>query len=80
MLLGKPVYISDNMPTIEASAAVVLYGDYSGMAMNFRQQIDMQVLNEKYATQHAVGLCAWFEFDCKVIDNQKLAKLVMKSS
>ena len=40
----------------------------------------MQVLNETYATQHAVGLCAWFEFDCKVIDNQKLAKLVMKAS
>ncbi len=76
-LLGKPVYLSDNMPAIATGEAVVLYGDYSGLGVNFRQQIDMQVLNEKYATQHAVGLVAWFEFDSKVIDNQKLATLVM---
>ena len=77
MLLGKPVYLSDNMPAVEASAKPILYGDYSGLAVNMRQQIEMQVLNEKYATQHAVGLVAWFEFDSKVIDNQKLATITM---
>ena len=40
-----------------------------------RQQLEMQVLNEKYATQHAVGIVGWFEFDCNVIDHQKLAAL-----
>ena len=44
---------------------------------NMRQQIEMQVLNEKYATQHAVGLVAWFEFDSNVIDHQKLATITM---
>ena len=77
MLLGKPVYISDNMPAVEASAKPILYGDYSGLAVNMRQQIEMQVLNEKYATQHAVGLVAWFEFDSNVIDHQKLATITM---
>ena len=28
---------------------------------------------------HAVGVVAWFEFDSKVTDNQKMATLVMKS-
>ena len=80
MLLGKPVYISDNMPAVAASAKPILYGDYSGLAVNMRQQIEMQVLNEKYATQHAVGLVAWFEFDSNVIDHQKLATITMAAN
>lgn len=78
-LLGKPVYLSDNMPAIGNANKAVLYGDYSGLAVNMRQNIEMQVLNEKYATMHAVGLVAWFEFDSDVIDNQKLATLVMSA-
>lgn len=76
-LLGKPVYLSENMPAIGSAAKAVLYGDYSGLAVNMREDISVQVLMEKYATQHAVGIVSWFEFDSKVIDNQKLATLVM---
>lgn len=79
VLLGKPVYISDNMPTIASAAKAVLYGDCSGLAVNMRQNIEIQVLTEKYATQHAVGIVTWFEFDSDVIDNQKLATLVMSA-
>lgn len=78
-LLGKPVYLSDNMPKIESAAKAVLYGDYSGLAVNFRENISIQVLREKYATMHAVGVVSWFEFDSDVIDNQKLATLVMSA-
>lgn len=80
MLLGKPVYISDNMPAVAASAKSVLYGDMTGLAINMREDISIEVLREKYATQHAIGINAWFEFDSKVIDSQKLAVLVMKSA
>jgi HK97 family phage major capsid protein len=76
-LLGKPVYISDNMPVIASAAKAVLYGDYSGLSVNMREGIEIQVLTEKYATQHALGIVAWFEFDSKVTDNQKVATLVM---
>ena len=75
-LLGKPVYISDNMPTIAASAKTVLYGDYTGLSVNFRENISIEVLREKYATQHAIGVVAWCEVDSKVTDNSKLAVLV----
>lgn len=78
-LLGKPVYLSDNMPAIGSAAKAVLYGDYSGLGVNMRQNIEMQLLTEKYATQHAVGVVAWFEFDSDVIDTQKLATLVMSA-
>lgn len=78
-LLGKPVFLSDNMPTIAASAKAVLYGDCSGLSVNFRENISIQILRERYATQHALGVVSWFEFDSKVTDNQKLAVLTMKA-
>lgn len=79
-LLGKPVYVSDNMPTMAAGSKAILYGDYSGLSVNFRENISVEVLRENYATQHALGVISWFEFDAKVTDNQKLAVLTMKAS
>lgn len=78
-LLGKPVYLSDNMPVMAAGAKAVLYGNYSGLSVNMRENISIEVLREKYATQHAIGVVSWFEFDSKVTDNQKLAVLTMKA-
>lgn len=79
-LLGKPVFLSDNMPKAKAGAKAVLYGDCSGLSVNFRENISIEVLREKYATQHAIGVVAWFEFDSKVTDAQKLATLTMAAS
>jgi HK97 family phage major capsid protein len=76
-ILGKPVYLSDNMPTIASNALAILYGDYSGLGVNFRENISIEILTEKYATMHAVGIVSWFEFDSDVIDHQKLATLKM---
>lgn len=79
-LLGKPVYLSDNMPKIAASNKTILYGDLSGLSVNMREDVQIQILLEKYATQHAIGVVSWFEFDSKVTDNQKLAALVQKAA
>lgn len=79
-LLGKPVHLSDNMPKLAAGAKTVLYGDYSGLSVNFRENMSIEVLREKYATQHAIGVVSWFEFDARVTDTQKLAALVQKAS
>lgn len=78
ILLGKPVYLSDNMPTVAAGAKSILYGDYSGLSTNIREQIEIQMLTEKYSTQHAIGIEAWYELDAKVTDHQKLAVLIQK--
>lgn len=79
-LLGKPVFLSDNMPEVATSAKSVLYGDLSGLSVNFREDISVEVLREKYATQHALGVVAWFEFDSRVTDNQKMAVLTQKDA
>ncbi len=79
-MLGKPVFVSDNMPKMEAGKKAVLYGDMTGLSVNMRENVEIQVLLEKYATQHAVGIVAWFEFDSKVTDNQKLVTVSMKAT
>lgn len=79
-LLGKPVYVSDNMPDITASATTIYYGDMKGLATKFSEDISIEVLREHYAAQHAVGVVGWFEFDSKVENAQKIAKLVMAAS
>lgn len=79
-ILGKPVYLSENMPVVASGAKAILYGDYSGLGVNMRENIEIQILNEKYATQHAIGVVSWFEFDSDVIDHQKLATLVMSAA
>ena len=79
-LLGKPVFVSDNMPDIAAGKAVIFYGDMKGLATKFSENINIQVLRERFADQHADAVIGWFEFDAKVEDNQKIAKLVMAAS
>ena len=76
-LLGKPVYVTDNMADMGAGATAIYYGDMSGLATKFSEDMNIQVLREKYATQHAIGVVGWLEFDSKVENAQKIAKLVM---
>ena len=79
-LLGKPVFVSDNMDEIESGKTVIYYGDMSCLATKFNEEVNVQVLREKYADEHATGVVGWFEFDSKVENEQGLAKLVMKTA
>ena len=76
-LLGKPVYVSDNMPEIATKNAVIYYGDMAGLGTKFAEEITIDVLRERFADEHAVGVIGWFEFDAKVIDEQQIAVLKM---
>ena len=77
VLLGKPVYVSDNMPEIESGNKVIYYGDMTGLATKFTEEMHIEVLRELYAAQHAIGVVGWLEFDAKVQDQQKVAVLKM---
>lgn len=76
-LLGKPVYVSESMPTIATGAKVVAYGDMSGLYVKLAQNVEVQILNEKYATSHATGVVGYVEADAKVVEQQKIAVLKM---
>ncbi len=79
VLLGKPVYVSDNMPEMAASAKAIYYGDMSGLAVKITEEFEIQVLREHFATQHAVGVVGWTEMDAKVENEQKISALTMKA-
>lgn len=78
-LLGKPVYVSDNMPDIGAGVNAIYYGDMSGLATKLSEEMNIQVLRELFAAQHAIGVVGWLEFDAKVQNEQKIAVLKMGS-
>lgn len=76
-LLGKPVYVSDNMPNIATGETVIYYGDMKGLATKFNEEINIEVLRERFADEHCVACIGWLEFDSKVIDEQQISKLTM---
>ena len=79
-LLGKDVYTTDSVPAMEAGKTAVFYGDMTGLAVKISEEMNIQVLREKYATQHAIGVVGYVAADAKVEHVQKLSKLVMKAS
>ena len=76
-LLGKDVYTTDAMSAPTAGKTAVIYGDMSGLAVKIGEDVNIQVLREKYATQHALGVVGWVSADAKVEHVQKLSKLVI---
>ena len=78
-LFGKPVYIADCIKQ-EAGKPAVYYGDFSGLAVKTSESVNIEVLREKYAEQHAVGVVAWLEMDSKIENDQKIAVLKMKEA
>lgn len=79
-LFGKDVYISDNMPDMAAGKRAILYLDPTGLAVKMTETPSVEVLREKYADQHAIGVICWMELDSKVENAQKIAVLAMKAS
>jgi HK97 family phage major capsid protein len=77
-LLGKPVYVSDQMPVMGVSAKEIFYGDFSGLHLKLTQGVQMQVLNERFADQYAVGVVAVVECDSAIVEPQKVAVYVGK--
>ena len=76
-LLGKDVYVSDNMPEMESGKIAIYYGDMRGLATKFSEDMNIQVLREKYATMHAIGVVGWVDFDAQIENQQAVAALQM---
>lgn len=78
MILGKPVHTSDAMPEIATGKTVIYFvNPAKALAVKLTEDMEMQVLQEKYATQHVVGVVAWMEVDAKIKNQQAVAGLVM---
>lgn len=78
-LFGKPVFVTDQISDMEAGKKPIFYGDFSGLGIKTTEQVNIEVLRELFATQHAVGVVAWMEMDAKVENAQKIVSLTMAS-
>ena len=79
-LFGNDVFCSDNMPKMAAGKTAIIYGDMSGLAVKVSEDMNIEVLREKFATEHAIGVVGWLEMDSKIENEQKIAVLKMKAA
>ena len=62
-----------------AGERAILYGDFSGLAVKITENWEINILRERFAIQHALGVYAYLEMDSKIENAQKLSALVMAS-
>ena len=74
-LLGRPLFISENAPVDQ-----IAYGDMSGLYVKLAQNVEIQILNEMYATSHATGVVGYVEFDSRIVEDQKIAVMTLKTA
>ena len=79
-ILGHQVYESDQMPKATAGNKAIIFGDISGLYVKLAPNPQLQVLREKYADEHALGVVAWIEADSKIVEPQKIAVLQMAAA
>ena len=79
-LLGRDVYCSDQVDGIGAGKTAIFYGDFSGLAVKVSEDVEMKILDQVQAINHLTTIVAFVEFDAKLADEQKIAKLVLKTA
>lgn len=73
-LLGKDVYTTANVAALgTASKTAVVYGDMKGLAVKVSEDINIEVLREVKARQHAVEVVGFVEADAKVQNAEMIA-------
>lgn len=63
-----------------AGKTVIYYGDMKGLAVKVSEDVNIDVLRETKARQHAVEVLGFVEMDAKVQNAQMLTKLVTPAS
>ena len=77
-ILGKPVYTSDQCPTIDEDNNAIFYINPKQALATKTVEESIAILREKYATQHAIGVVEWLELDAKIQNQQAVAALKMQ--
>lgn len=75
-LLGNPIFESDAMPKIAAGNAIAVFGNFKGLATKLvKDAVEIQLLQERYAEEHVLGVIGWIEADSKVIQPESFGVL-----
>lgn len=73
-ILGKDVLMSDQVP-----AGKVFYGDFTGLYAKLENNIEVQVLKERYAEKFAVGVVGFAQLDAQVVEDQKIKAIKVQA-
>lgn len=76
-ILDLPVIESDSMPEIASGNKVISVGDLSGYTIKATKAVEVQILREKFATKHMLGVLGFAEYDGKISNQKKFATLQM---
>ena len=79
-ILGRPYFTSPFMPTAEAGAKAILFGDLSYYWIGDRQGIAFRRLNELYAGKGQVGFMASKRLDGRTVLPEAIQMLQMKNA
>jgi HK97 family phage major capsid protein len=66
-IMGKPVYISEFMPSISSGNKPIAFGDFSYYTIIDRAPLSVRTLDEKYALQQQRGYLAYEMLDGMLI-------------
>lgn len=79
---GYKVYASDSFPSTLAAGVVagVFVNPGAALALRMSPEVEIQVLRELFAAQHATGVVAWVDFDTDVENWQAVSQLKMAAS
>ena len=77
-ILGKPVVISNFMPSAEAGSAPVLFGDYSYYWVVCRRPLGIRVLQEKFAQYDQVGYIGTEYLDGRLVRREAVKGLLIE--
>lgn len=80
MILNRPVYTSAYMPTVQAAAKAILFGDFKYYWVADRQGRSFKRLNELYAATGQVGFIGTQRVDGKLILPEAIKVLALKSA
>lgn len=78
-ILGKRYFTSAYVPTIEAGAKTIAFGDFNYYWIGDRQGITFQRLNERFADYGQVGFLASKRLDGKLILPEAIKVLQQKA-
>jgi HK97 family phage major capsid protein len=61
--MGYPIVIAPDMPQVAANNYAVAFGNFKkGYQVVIRKQVSIQVLQERYADQNAIGYIGYYRF------------------
>lgn len=80
-VFGYPVFASDSMPATIASAVRFGYfGNPSAIGIRIAPDMEVEVLRERFADQHAIGVTGWVDFDINTENHQAIAFIKAKTA